>query len=94
MAQYPATPTKIFIRQGAAYYRGTDLEPYLSAEEYQTLFAKWKADWPIPNEFAGNVRGITCEQILEVGEAAILKTYGKTLGPKLLEMARRHGETL
>lgn len=75
---------------GTSYARGIIIDGYLAEDEKKTLYEKWKSEWPQPLTFQGGVQALTCEKVLEVGEEQILKTYGKKLGKRFMEVAERN----
>jgi len=85
MKTYPGTVTSTFIRQGASQAIGTIIDGHLADGDITLLYEMWAADWPAPLEFSGGVKAITCEQVMEVGEAQFVEAFGK----KNTEAARR-----
>lgn len=82
---------KVRYRQGTSYARGTDVDAYLSPEDCRVLYERWKGEWPEPLHFRGGTKSITCEMVLDVGEAELSLVMGKARAARILEVARING---
>lgn len=80
----------ISYRQGISYAIGTIIDGYLDEKDCQTLYERWRSDWPEPLEFHGNQKAITASMILNVPLKQFVAVYKKRLAKKLLEAAQRN----
>lgn len=70
----------------------TVIDGWLSDEDNEVLYKRWKSSWPTPLEFPGGVLGITCEGVLQVSESQLNRTYGKVRGERIRKVAEEnHG---
>lgn len=76
----------ITTRRGASHAIGTIIDGHLADADVDLLYSTWDKSWPEPLGFPGGVKGITCEQVIEVGEAAFIKAFS---GKKNKEAALR-----
>lgn len=83
--------TVLSYRSGTSFARGTTIDEYLDAEACALLYDKWQKGWPEPYMFSGGVTAITCEQVLEVSEKEFIKVYGKRVGTRIIDTAKRNG---
>jgi hypothetical protein len=81
---------KLSYRSGTSYARGILIDGWLTAEEREKLYERWKSEWPEPKTVQGGVTIITCEMVKQVTPSMLNRTYGKRLGTRLLEIAQRH----
>lgn len=79
-------------RQGTALAIGTIIDAYLTEEETEKVYARWKEDWPEPLMFSGANPGITFEMIREVPQSKLNRTFGAKLGRKLTQFAAEYGD--
>lgn len=71
--------------------RGTDIDGYLPEDLVDVLYEKWQASWPTPLEFAGGIKSVTCEMVLEVPKGELFKTFGPRNGKMIYDVALRNG---
>ena len=79
-------------RQGTALAIGTIIDAYLTEEETQKVYDRWKPEWPEPLMFSGANPGITFEMIREVPSTQLNRTFGAKLGRKLVQFAAEYGD--
>ena len=84
------TNTKIVMRAGGSYARGTTIDLYLEPIEIKALYEKWNSTWGEILTLPGNEKAITCEMVNDVSLFDLTKTYGKKLGKKLKDEAQKH----
>jgi hypothetical protein len=82
--------TKIVMRSGSSFARGTTIDLYLEPAEITALYEKWKSEWGEVLELPGSEKAITCEMVKAVSLYDLTKTYGKPLGKKLNAEAQSH----
>lgn len=68
----------------------TVIDGWLTDEEIEILYKRWKKAWPAPIEFPGGVLGITCEAVQQVPQATLNRTYGKIRGQKFMQVAEEN----
>ena len=68
----------------------TVIDGWLTPEDIEVLYKRWKPAWPAPLEFPGGVLGITCEAIEQVPQAQLNRTYGKIRGQKFMKIAEEN----
>jgi len=59
------------------------IDGFLSDEDIEVLYSRWKSDWPAPIEFPGGVKGISCEAVLQVPQSKLNRTFGKVRGERI-----------
>jgi hypothetical protein len=65
----------------------TVIDGFLTDDDADALYKKWRKSWPTPLEFSGGVLGISCEQVLEVPSAQFNRTFGKVRGERIKQVA-------
>jgi len=80
---------KFTYRSGTSFPRGMPIDGWVTEEEREKIYTRWKADWPKPLMVQGGVTIITCELIKKVPQANLNRTFGKILGEKLTQVATR-----
>lgn len=68
----------------------TVIDGWLTDEDIDVLYSRWKTSWPEPLVFSGGVIGITCENILQVPQSQLNRTFGKIRGEKLTQIAKEN----
>jgi hypothetical protein len=68
----------------------TVIDGWLTEEDIELLYERWKSSWPIPLEFSGGVKGITCEAVMQVPTSQLNRTFGKVRGTKLRKIAEEN----
>lgn len=79
-------------RQGTALAIGTIIDAYLTEEETEKVYKRWKPEWPEKLMFSGANPGITFEMIREVPSTQLNRTFGAKLGKKLVQFAAEYGD--
>jgi hypothetical protein len=85
------TNSKIVMRAGSSYARGTTVDLYLNEQEVKALYERWdRTNWGEPYSLQGGEEAITCEMVCNVPITALTEVYGKGLAHKLFTEARIH----
>ena len=83
--------TKIVMRSGASFARGTTIDLYLEEKEIKSLYERWdQANWGEIYSLPGGEKAITCEMVKAVSLFDLTKIYGKKLANKLQAEALAH----
>ncbi len=83
--------TKVVMRAGGSYARGTTVDVYLDPNEVIVLYERWNsAAWGEPYGLPGGEKAITCEMVCDVPLPDLTEVYGKDLAQKLYQEARIH----
>lgn len=83
--------TKIVMRSGASFARGTTIDLYLDSKEIKTLYERWnQAAWGEIYSLPGGEQAITCEMVKAVSLFDLTETYGMALAKKLHAEAEAH----
>ena len=83
--------TKIVMRAGASYARGTTIDLYLNPNEIKSLYERWNdAAWGERYTLPGGEQAITCEMVNAVSLFDLTEVYGRDLANKLKLEARNH----
>lgn len=77
-------------RQGTALAIGTIIDAYLTEEETEKVYARWKPEWPEKLMFSGANPGITFEMIREIPSTQLNRTFGAKFGRKLKQLAAEY----
>ena len=78
------------IRRQVVSAPGTVIDGHLDEKQVAKLYERWDESWPAPLEFRGGEVAIQAEQIVEVGELAMTKKYGRKMGAALFAIAKAH----
>lgn len=68
----------------------TVIDGWLTEEDIELLYKRWKTTWPEPLTFSGGVTGITCEAILQVSQSQLNRVFGKVRGEKFMQIAKEN----
>ncbi len=83
--------TKIVMRAGASYARGTTIDLYLEPAEINALYERWNSSaWGEVYTLPGGEKAITCEMVNAVSLIDLTEVYGRTLAAKLHQEAKSH----
>jgi hypothetical protein len=83
--------TKIVMRSGSSFARGTTIDLYLDPKEIKTLYERWnQAAWGEIYSLPGGEQAITCEMVKPVSLFDLTSVYGHKLAKKLHAEAVAH----
>ena len=83
--------TKIVMRAGASYARGTTIDLYLEPAEIKALYERWNSTaWGEVYSLPGGEKAITCEMVNAVSLLELTEVYGRNLAMKLHQEAQNH----
>ena len=83
--------TKIVMRSGGSFARGTTIDLYLDPKEIKTLYDRWNsAAWGEIYSLPGGEQAITCEMVKAVALFDLTEVYGKKLAKRLQAEAQAH----
>lgn len=68
----------------------TVIDGWLTVDEIEILYKRWRNTWPKPLEYPGGTLGITCESVIQVPQAQLNRTYGKIRGTKFMKVAKEN----
>ena len=71
-------------------YVETTIDGWLTDDEIEILYKRWKNSWPEMVEHPGDVWAITCERVKQVPQAQLNRTYGKVRGQKFMRIAEEN----
>jgi hypothetical protein len=69
--------------------RSADIDGWLSENDVEVLYKRWRKSWPEPVEFRGGVQSITCDLVLEIEYKQLVKTYGVQRASRLIKAAKQ-----
>jgi len=82
--------TKIVMRAGGSYARGTTIDLYLAPHEIKALYERWNNAWGEVYTLQGGEKAITCEMVSAVTLFDLTEVYGRDLANKLFVEAKNH----
>jgi len=68
----------------------TIIDGYIPEDVCDVLYERWKPTWSNMIEFPGNVKGISCEAILEVKPSTFNRVMGKARGNLIRKAAEEN----
>jgi hypothetical protein len=86
----PST-TKIVMRSGGSFARGSSIDLYLEPAEIKALYERWnQVAWGEIYSLPGGEQAITCEMVNAVSLFDLTEVYGRDLAMKLHREAKNH----